>query len=412
MADPAENQSPCPAKVSAATIAIVKHRRYQIRLDGQQTSTVILEPQLRLQHAGTTVSTICHPHLALNLHRQSLAAQDTEAQMTLFAGDAFDAAEWLMTSSAAAAERADPCVLDFASDSEPGGGFRGKQRGTQEEDLCRRSNLGACLVEHFERVGPALYMPSLAVVYAPDIVVFRSSKTYRLLERPFWVAVVAAALRSTESQVEIDAKIDGILQVAISHGHRYLVLGAWGCGAFGNDPDQIALGMASAVQACKGCFDHIMFAVPRGTNFDAFRAALPTIQVVGGSSVPSDNVAPPKLNDQHKWELLTILNESMDEAITRLGFEPRACRSNEGARRCAVALLQELKALCIAELAKATSPELMERLRCMLPPLPAQTSQDGLVDLTETERDICSTFQEVARKLVMNFVKQQRLVTA
>eukprot|EP00966_Prymnesium_polylepis_P183503 4252632-Prymnesium_polylepis.1 len=36
-------------------------------------------------------------------------------------------------------------VLDFASDSEPGGGWRGGQQGTQEESLCRSSSLGRAL---------------------------------------------------------------------------------------------------------------------------------------------------------------------------------------------------------------------------------------------------------------------------
>ena len=38
-----------------------------------------------------------------------------------------------------------PVVLDFASGTNPGGKWRGKQVGTQEESLCRRSNLGLLL---------------------------------------------------------------------------------------------------------------------------------------------------------------------------------------------------------------------------------------------------------------------------
>ena len=38
-----------------------------------------------------------------------------------------------------------PVVLDFTSGTNPGGGWRGKQTGTQEESLCRRSNLGLLL---------------------------------------------------------------------------------------------------------------------------------------------------------------------------------------------------------------------------------------------------------------------------
>jgi len=37
------------------------------------------------------------------------------------------------------------CALDFASGTNAGGGWRGKQQGTQEEGLCRRSDLGLLL---------------------------------------------------------------------------------------------------------------------------------------------------------------------------------------------------------------------------------------------------------------------------
>ena len=55
-------------------------------------------------------------------------------------GDSHAAARWAMAASDGAprgARAAAVCVLDFASDSRPGGGWRGDQRGTQEEALCR-----------------------------------------------------------------------------------------------------------------------------------------------------------------------------------------------------------------------------------------------------------------------------------
>ena len=44
--------------------------------------------------------------------------------------------------TAGAAAGGCPAVLDFASDSNPGGSWRSKQQGTQEEALCRASTLG------------------------------------------------------------------------------------------------------------------------------------------------------------------------------------------------------------------------------------------------------------------------------
>jgi hypothetical protein len=57
-----------------------------------------------------------------------------------------------------------PLVLDFASDSNPGGGWRGGQRGTQEEALCRCSSLGVTLERVYNAVGAAAYVSAVSRV--------------------------------------------------------------------------------------------------------------------------------------------------------------------------------------------------------------------------------------------------------
>lgn len=57
-----------------------------------------------------------------------------------------------------------PLVLDFASDSNPGGGWRGGQRGTQEEALCRCSSLGVTLERFYNAVGAAAYVSAVSRV--------------------------------------------------------------------------------------------------------------------------------------------------------------------------------------------------------------------------------------------------------
>ena len=60
-------------------------------------------------------------------------------------------------------------VLDFASDSEPGGGWRGsRQQGTQGETLCRASSLGHAL----EQLPYPL--PTYGDAVVPEVVVFRT----------------------------------------------------------------------------------------------------------------------------------------------------------------------------------------------------------------------------------------------
>mmetsp|Transcript_30150 Transcript_30150/g.60773 ORF Transcript_30150/g.60773 Transcript_30150/m.60773 type:complete len:333 (+) Transcript_30150:45-1043(+) len=150
-------------------------------------------------------------------------------------------------------------VLDFASDTVPGGGARGNQIGTQEESLCRRSSLLPCL----ESLPYPLPFAGCAV--CPRVSVFRESEDQRYAlfdpqqgKHPFNVAVVACAMPSMEGaggeeeEKVRSTKIDIVLRefhaAAQSSGIRSLVLGAWGCGAFGNDARNVALVFQRRIQ--------------------------------------------------------------------------------------------------------------------------------------------------------------------
>ena len=56
-------------------------------------------------------------------------------------------------------------------------------------------------------------------------------------------------------------RIDMILSIAIQFGHRHLVLGAWGCGVFKNDPVVVAELFKSALLKKSQSFDTVIFAV-------------------------------------------------------------------------------------------------------------------------------------------------------
>lgn len=54
----------------------------------------------------------------------------------------------------------------------------------------------------------------------------------------------------------------------VPHRRRTLVLGAWGCGVFRNDPAVVAEAFAGELARAEGHFDHVVFAVldhQRGT---------------------------------------------------------------------------------------------------------------------------------------------------
>jgi uncharacterized protein (TIGR02452 family) len=166
-------------------------------------------------------------------------------------------------------------ALNFASATAPGGGFLNGAR-AQEESLARSSGLYACLADnpmyafHRARNDP-LYTDY--VIYSPDVPVIRTDAG-TLLDRPYLCsfltspAVNANALlvhspqRRPEIRPAMESRISKVLALAALHQHATLILGAWGCGAFGNDAAEIAaLFHAALTTRYQGVFAQIVFAI-------------------------------------------------------------------------------------------------------------------------------------------------------
>ncbi len=163
-------------------------------------------------------------------------------------------------------------VLNFASATSPGGGFLSGAR-AQEEYLARSSALYECLRNnpmyswHRNHWNPCY---SDYMIYSPDVPVIRNDDGL-LLEQPYTVNVITAAAVNAkkvaqEHQVEIQAimwtRILKVLALGIAHHNEAFVLGAWGCGAFGCDANQIASQYrhALAMNFC-GAYREIVFAI-------------------------------------------------------------------------------------------------------------------------------------------------------
>ncbi|NBD12070.1 TIGR02452 family protein [Corallococcus silvisoli] len=184
----------------------------------------------------------------------------------------------------------DVVALNFASAVNPGGGFLTGAK-AQEEDLARCSALYPCLLrfpEYYD-VNRKLRSPLYTdhVLYSPDVPFFRNEH-YDLLERPFNVSLITAPAPNAKQLPADDAEVGlqlrevliaralKVLQVAAHHGHRTLILGAWGCGAFRNNPRDAAEAFARGLSTMAGAFSRVVFAVyergGHGPNLSTFRA--------------------------------------------------------------------------------------------------------------------------------------------
>ncbi len=189
-------------------------------------------------------------------------------------------------------------VLNFASAKNPGGGFlRGTL--TQEETLARSSALFYSLLEcpgyydgHKEEKS-ALY--SDRMILSPRCPVFRTDDG-KLLQKPYLVDFVTSAApnlnvaatnfgndtSSEDIQRIWESRVSKMLALFMFAECNAIVLGAWGCGVFRNDPQQVAdifyKMLIDDDAPFSGVFEHVHFAVldkGDGETYKAFAQVFP-----------------------------------------------------------------------------------------------------------------------------------------
>lgn len=164
--------------------------------------------------------------------------------------------------------RSDVLVLNMANGVVPGGGFRRGAR-AQEEYLCRSSALYGTLdgdpmyAAHRDRDD---FESSDHAILSPQVPVF-CDDAGETLDSPWTTAFITCAapvatrVGVAESGELMAGRIERLLKIAAAHGFRSLVLGAWGCGAFGNDAEIVARHFHTALEARASMFDEVVFAV-------------------------------------------------------------------------------------------------------------------------------------------------------
>ncbi|KAI1936035.1 hypothetical protein LOZ66_004953 [Ophidiomyces ophidiicola] len=148
-------------------------------------------------------------------------------------------------------------VLNMASPLRPGGGVLNGAT-SQEEFLCVRTTLYPSLHESFYR------LPELGGVWTPDVLIFRdgTSEGNNLVkgERKYIGVVSSAMLRfpeveehgscySNSSEGEMaEKKMRAVMRIFQAKNIDSVVLGAWGCGAYGNPVKEIAKAWKKVLQ--------------------------------------------------------------------------------------------------------------------------------------------------------------------
>lgn len=168
------------------------------------------------------------------------------------------------------------CILNFASFTHPGGNYIGGSM-AQEEALCSESILYNVL-RNFKF---AFYNANLnhknscmyenRMLYSPDILFSRDCNG-KLNNTTADVITCAAPNKSagqrnykvtdTENTKFLKSRIAFILNVAAAKNVDTLILGAYGCGVFGQDPYEVARIFRSYLTGEYKYFSKVIFAVP------------------------------------------------------------------------------------------------------------------------------------------------------
>ncbi|MDF1697553.1 MAG: TIGR02452 family protein [Saprospiraceae bacterium] len=171
--------------------------------------------------------------------------------------------------------------LNFASAKNAGGGFLGGSQ-AQEESIARSTGLYPCQIQcnaYYEtnrNTKSCIYTDYM--IYSPNVPIFKDEEGHNLEELTSCSIITAPAVntgvvkrREPEKMATIEdimkRRIRKVLAISLKHGHDALVLGAWGCGVFQNDPKEVASYFKELLSGeFKDHFKKIVFAVYSRNN--------------------------------------------------------------------------------------------------------------------------------------------------
>lgn len=170
----------------------------------------------------------------------------------------------------------DVLCLNFASARNPGGGFLGGSQ-AQEESIARSTGLYNCQIKtsgYYEtnrKEKSCIYTDYM--IYSPFVPIIKDEQGNTINSKEYCAIITAPAVnrgivklkepqRLTEVETVMKRRIRKILAISLQNNHKSIVLGAWGCGVFQNDPQDIARYFKEVIESeFKNKFNTIVFAI-------------------------------------------------------------------------------------------------------------------------------------------------------
>ncbi len=174
-------------------------------------------------------------------------------------------------STEAALRYPNSALLNFASYRHAGGGFV-TGAWAQEEAICHDSTLYNVLrrFENFYEENEKTLNRSLytdRAIFSPDIVFERDGKTAECsvitCAAPNFGAARGRGITQSENENALAGRVDFVISIAEEQNVETLILGAWGCGVFGQDPAVVARLFKERLE--KSSLKRAVFAIP-GNN--------------------------------------------------------------------------------------------------------------------------------------------------
>ncbi len=78
-----------------------------------------------------------------------------------------------------------------------------------------------------------------------------------------------------ECAMDLSHRIEALMRISAVHETDTLILGAFGCGALGNDDQVVAESFKAWLDGHPGLFQTVLFVIPGGPSLDVFRAVFP-----------------------------------------------------------------------------------------------------------------------------------------